>query len=299
KAANHRCLIFSQYARNLEILADALSFRGYKYEHLDGSTKAEDRFQSIENFQSPGSDIFCFLISTKAGGQGLTLTAADTVIFLDSDYNPQNDLQAAARCHRIGQDKPVKVIRLLAEHTIDNVIRKRAEGKLKLSDFVLDDNSGSLSANVLREVLLSNLAELNKVPDCSVAYSTLLTDEYFIEQIGKTDENEHWINESIDQPAKKDDEEESAEVEFFPRSSPISKVSKEDENIFDKLKADLSNSDTVVTKAVRIAASGKKDSQSAADKEEQLKQRRDAAKARREALEKKKLEEKMKLWKDN
>uniref|UniRef100_A0A914Y798 Helicase n=1 Tax=Panagrolaimus superbus TaxID=310955 RepID=A0A914Y798_9BILA len=142
KAANHRCLVFSQYSRNLEILADALSFRGYKYEHLDGSTKAEDRFQSIDNFQRPDSDIFCFLISTKAGGQGLTLTAADTVIFLDSDYNPQNDLQAAARCHRIGQNKPVKVIRLLAEHTIDNVIRKRAEGKLKLSDFVLDDNSG-------------------------------------------------------------------------------------------------------------------------------------------------------------
>ena len=82
-----------------------LHILGYKYEHLDGSSKPEDRFQSIENFQKPDSDVFCFLISTKAGGQGLTLTAADTVIFLDSDFNPQNDLQAAARCHRIGQDK--------------------------------------------------------------------------------------------------------------------------------------------------------------------------------------------------
>lgn len=77
---------------------------GYNYRRLDGSVRAEERFAAVNRFQA-NSDIFCFLLSTRAGGLGLNLTAADTVIFLDSDFNPQNDIQAAARCHRIGQMK--------------------------------------------------------------------------------------------------------------------------------------------------------------------------------------------------
>lgn len=72
---------------------------------MDGTTKSEDRLKAVENFQRSGSDVFAFLLTTKAGGLGLNLTAADTAIFLDWDFNPQNDKQAAARCHRIGQDK--------------------------------------------------------------------------------------------------------------------------------------------------------------------------------------------------
>lgn len=77
---------------------------GYNYQRLDGSVRAEERFAAVNRFQT-SSDIFCFLLSTRAGGLGLNLTAGDTVIFLDSDFNPQNDIQAAARCHRIGQTR--------------------------------------------------------------------------------------------------------------------------------------------------------------------------------------------------
>lgn len=80
------------------------SLLGYDYQRLDGSVRAEERFAAVNRFQT-SSDIFCFLLSTRAGGIGLNLTAGDTVIFLDSDFNPQNDIQAAARCHRIGQTK--------------------------------------------------------------------------------------------------------------------------------------------------------------------------------------------------
>lgn len=79
-------------------------FKGYSYERLDGSVRGEERYAAINRF-STNSGTFCFLLSTRAGGLGLTLTAADTVVFIDSDFNPQNDLQAAARAHRIGQDR--------------------------------------------------------------------------------------------------------------------------------------------------------------------------------------------------
>lgn len=79
-------------------------FVGYSYERLDGSVRAEERYLAVNNFNND-SGTFVFLLSTRAGGQGLNLTGADTVIFFDSDFNPQNDLQAAARAHRIGQQR--------------------------------------------------------------------------------------------------------------------------------------------------------------------------------------------------
>ncbi|XP_037530300.1 chromodomain-helicase-DNA-binding protein 1-like [Nematolebias whitei] len=99
----HRILLFSQMTRMLDILQDYMEYKGYSYERLDGSVRGEERNLAVKNFSS--KEIFVFLLSTKAGGVGMNLTAADTVIFVDSDYNPQNDLQAAARCHRIGQNR--------------------------------------------------------------------------------------------------------------------------------------------------------------------------------------------------
>lgn len=101
----HRVLLFSQMTRTLDILQDYMEYRGYSYERLDGSVRGEERNLAVKNFSS--EDIFIFLLSTKAGGVGMNLTAADTVIFMDTDFNPQNDLQAAARCHRIGQNRPL------------------------------------------------------------------------------------------------------------------------------------------------------------------------------------------------
>lgn len=154
----------------------------------------------------------------------------------------------------------------------------------------------SLSTNDLKEILLSDLTELNKVPDCTEAYTDLLTDEYFVSQIGKTDENGHWINEVFEKSGKKVDE--SGEVDFFPRTNPITMLSKDDENTFDKLKAELSNSDTVITRAVKTAPTSSKNA-SNSDAEEKREQRRAAAKAKREEQERKREEAKMELWKEN
>jgi chromodomain-helicase-DNA-binding protein 1 len=102
KEDGHRVLIFSQMVRMLDILTDYMSYRGYLFQRLDGGTGSEARKKSMEHFNSPGSNDFVFLLSTKAGGLGLNLATADTVILFDSDWNPQNDLQAIARAHRIG-----------------------------------------------------------------------------------------------------------------------------------------------------------------------------------------------------
>ena len=82
-----------QMVRMLDILAEYMSLRGFQFQRLDGSTKAELRQQAMDHFNAPGSDDFCFLLSTRAGGLGINLATADTVIIFDSDWNPQNDLQ--------------------------------------------------------------------------------------------------------------------------------------------------------------------------------------------------------------
>ncbi|CAK6956184.1 chromodomain-helicase-DNA-binding protein 1-like [Scomber scombrus] len=138
----HRILLFSQMTRMLDIIQDYMEYRGYSYERLDGSVRGEERNLAVKNFSS--KDIFVFLLSTKAGGVGMNLTAADTVIFIDSDFNPQNDLQAAARCHRIGQNRPVKVIRLLARDTVEEILYSRAVSKLQLTNTVIEEGRFSL-----------------------------------------------------------------------------------------------------------------------------------------------------------
>ncbi|KAK0060448.1 chromodomain-helicase-DNA-binding protein 1-like isoform X1 [Biomphalaria pfeifferi] len=169
KAGGHKVLIFSQMTRVLDILQDYLGYRDYCYERLDGSVRGEERFLAVQNFNA-NEDTFAFLLSTKAGGQGLNLTAADTVIFVDSDFNPQNDLQAAARAHRIGQDRPVKVIRLIGRNTVEEIILRRAEAKLKLTEKVIknrafaaksEDTTLSHNAEELQEILKFGLDNLN------------------------------------------------------------------------------------------------------------------------------------------
>merc|ERR1711871_1926372 len=109
KAAKRKVLIFSQFTTMLDILEDYIRHRGWlNYCRLDGSTKWQDRHSQMERFQAD-PDCFVFLLSTKAGGLGINLTAADTVIIYDSDWNPHQDNQAQDRCHRIGQTKGVAV----------------------------------------------------------------------------------------------------------------------------------------------------------------------------------------------
>ena len=130
-------LIFSQMTRMLDILEDYCNERGYKYCRIDGDTSLDDRENMINEFTKPNSDKFLFLLSTRAGGLGLNLMTSDTVILYDSDWNPQVDLQAMDRVHRIGQTKPVLIYRLLCENTIEEKILERQAMRLKLDSLVI------------------------------------------------------------------------------------------------------------------------------------------------------------------
>uniref|UniRef100_A0A8C0KRD9 Chromodomain helicase DNA binding protein 8 n=1 Tax=Canis lupus dingo TaxID=286419 RepID=A0A8C0KRD9_CANLU len=142
KAGGHKVLIFSQMVRCLDILEDYLIQRRYLYERIDGRVRGNLRQAAIDRFSKPDSDRFVFLLCTRAGGLGINLTAADTCIIFDSDWNPQNDLQAQARCHRIGQSKAVKVYRLITRNSYEREMFDKASLKLGLDKAVLQSMSG-------------------------------------------------------------------------------------------------------------------------------------------------------------
>ncbi|GMF65012.1 unnamed protein product [Phytophthora lilii] len=133
----HKVLIFSQMVRVLDIIEDYLRYCGHLYERLDGNIRGNDRQAAVDRFVKPEYKRFVMLLSTKAGGLGLNLTAADTVIIFDSDWNPQNDLQAQARAHRIGQTHSVKIYRLITRKTYEMHMFHKASLKLGLDKAVL------------------------------------------------------------------------------------------------------------------------------------------------------------------
>jgi hypothetical protein len=138
KANGHRVLLFSQFTSMLDILEDYCELRGYSYVRLDGETNRVKRRLDVRRFNAPKTSLFIFLISTRAGGLGLNLASADTVILYDSDWNPQVDLQAMERAHRIGQRKPVRVYRLVCRGSVEERIVLRAEKKLFLNAMVAE-----------------------------------------------------------------------------------------------------------------------------------------------------------------
>ncbi|KJA19167.1 hypothetical protein HYPSUDRAFT_144090 [Hypholoma sublateritium FD-334 SS-4] len=137
KEKGSRVLIFSQMSRVLDILEDYCLFRGYKYCRIDGSTAHEDRISAIDEYNKPGSEKFIFLLTTRAGGLGINLTTADVVVLYDSDWNPQADLQAMDRAHRIGQTKQVYVFRFITEGSVEERMLERAAQKLRLDQLVI------------------------------------------------------------------------------------------------------------------------------------------------------------------
>ena len=139
KAGGHKVLIFSQMIRVLDLLEDYLLCKKYLYERIDGRVRGTARQTAIDRFCRADTDRFVFLLCTRAGGLGINLTAADTVIIFDSDWNPQNDLQAQARCHRIGQNKPVKIYRLICRNTYEREMFDKASRKLALDRAVLQN----------------------------------------------------------------------------------------------------------------------------------------------------------------
>ncbi|KAF8161419.1 SNF2 family N-terminal domain-containing protein [Crassisporium funariophilum] len=136
KAGGHRILIFTQMTRILDILEIFLNFHGYLYLRLDGATKIEDRQYITERFNADPR-IFCFISSSRSGGVGINLTGADTVIFYDSDFNPQMDRQCEDRAHRIGQIRDVHIYRFVSQHTVEEAMLRKANQKRSLDDLVI------------------------------------------------------------------------------------------------------------------------------------------------------------------
>ena len=138
KAAGHRILMFFQMTAAMTILEDYFKYRNFLTLRLDGSTTGEERERRMDLFNSPDSPYFIFLLSTRAGGLGLNLVSADTVIIFDSDWNPMMDLQAQDRAHRIGQKKVVSVYRLVTNSPVEEKILSRANEKLNMSELVVE-----------------------------------------------------------------------------------------------------------------------------------------------------------------
>ncbi|XP_071878921.1 SWI/SNF-related, matrix-associated actin-dependent regulator of chromatin, subfamily a, containing DEAD/H box 1 [Bombus fervidus] len=163
KEEGHRVLIFSQFTMILDILEEYLTIRGRTYLRLDGSTPVTDRQYLINQYMEDES-IFIFLLSTKAGGLGINLTAADTVIIHDIDFNPYNDKQAEDRCHRVGQKRPVSIIRLLSEATIEEGIYEIAQDKLHLEQQITgeEENESTDKKSVLKLLKMTLGLDHNK-----------------------------------------------------------------------------------------------------------------------------------------
>jgi SWI/SNF-related matrix-associated actin-dependent regulator of chromatin subfamily A member 5 len=154
KDRDSRVLIFSQMTRLLDILEDYLMYRGYQYCRIDGNTGGDERDASIEAYNKPGSEKFVFLLSTRAGGLGINLATADVVILYDSDWNPQVDLQAQDRAHRIGQKKEVQVFRFCTENAIEAKVIERAYKKLALDALVIQQGRLAEQKTVNKDELL-------------------------------------------------------------------------------------------------------------------------------------------------
>lgn len=159
-STGHRVLIFFQMTAIMDIMEDFLRFRGIKYLRLDGSTKPDDRSVLLREFNKPDSEYDVFILSTRAGGLGLNLQSADTVIIYDSDWNPHQDLQAQDRAHRIGQKVEVRILRLVTEKSVEETILSRAQSKLEINGKVIQagkfDNQATADE---RELLLRAMLE--------------------------------------------------------------------------------------------------------------------------------------------
>ncbi|XP_014396354.1 PREDICTED: chromodomain-helicase-DNA-binding protein 1-like [Myotis brandtii] len=232
----HRVLLFSQMTQMLDILQDYMDYRGYSYERVDGSVRGEERYLAIKNFgQQP---IFVFLLSTRAGGVGMNLTAADTVIFVDSDFNPQNDLQAASRAHRIGQNKSVKVIRLIGRDTVEEIVCRKAASKLQLTSAIMEGGHFTLGARkpaVDADLQLGEILKFGLDKLLSSEGSTV--DEIDLESILGETKDGQWISDALPtaEEGSREQEEGKNHMYLFEGKDYSKEPSKEDRKSFEQL----------------------------------------------------------------
>ncbi|GBM00120.1 Chromodomain-helicase-DNA-binding protein 5 [Araneus ventricosus] len=180
----HRVLIFSQMTKMLDILEDFLEAEYYKYERIDGGITGAQRQEAIDRFNAPGAPQFAFLLSTRAGGLGINLATADTVIIYDSDWNPHNDIQAFSRAHRIGQSNKVMIYRFVTRASVEERITQVAKKKMMLTHLVVRPGLGSRS-NTMSKQELDDILRFG-------------TEDLFKDEGDKEDEI-HYDNKAIDE----------------------------------------------------------------------------------------------------
>uniref|UniRef100_A0A4W4EMC9 DNA helicase n=1 Tax=Electrophorus electricus TaxID=8005 RepID=A0A4W4EMC9_ELEEL len=232
KEGGHRVLIFSQMTKMLDLLEDFLENEGYKYERIDGGITGAMRQEAIDRFNAPGAVQFVFLLSTRAGGLGINLATADTVIIYDSDWNPHNDIQAFSRAHRIGQNKKVMIYRFVTKASVEERITQVAKKKMMLTHLVvrpgLGSKTGSMSKQELDDILKFGTEELfkdegegeNKEEDSSVIhYDDKAIDRLLDRNQDATEDtelqsmNEYLSSFKVAQYVVKDEEDEEEEVQ--------------------------------------------------------------------------------------
>ncbi|KAJ6126789.1 hypothetical protein N7523_002401 [Penicillium sp. IBT 18751x] len=156
----HRVLIFSQFLENLDVVEDFLHGLGLNYGRLDGRLSAKDKQQQTDQFNQPNSPMFAFLLSTRSGGVGINLATADTVIIMDPDFNPKQDMQALSRAHRIGQQKPVLVFHLTTRASVEEKIMLKGKKKLALDHVLIDRMEADEDEENLESILQHGAASL-------------------------------------------------------------------------------------------------------------------------------------------
>ncbi|GMH82355.1 hypothetical protein TrST_g12559 [Triparma strigata] len=168
RVGGHRVLIFTQMTQVITIMEDYLAYRGYDHLRLDGSTSAEEREKRMYRWNSPDSPDFVFLLSTRAGGLGLNLASADTVIIFDSDWNPTADAQASDRAHRIGQRQEVRIFRLVSKKSVEEKIVETANAKNAMNTLVVEAgkfDSAEVKDKETESLRQSMMKSLLEVPD--------------------------------------------------------------------------------------------------------------------------------------
>lgn len=212
QATGHRVLMFFQMTAIMDIMEDFLRYRGIMFLRLDGTTKSDDRSELLRLFNAPDSPYFMFLLSTRAGGLGLNLQTADTVIIYDSDWNPHQDLQAQDRAHRIGQKNEVRILRLISSNSVEEKILERAKFKLDMDGKVIQagrfDNKSSENE---RDTMLRVMLETAEAAETLEKDQEDMDDEELNEILARSDKELEDF--------KKMDEERSREAPYGYRTS--------------------------------------------------------------------------------
>lgn len=232
KEQGHRVLIFSQMTKMLDILEDFLEGEGYKYERIDGGITGTIRQEAIDRFNAPGAPQFVFLLSTRAGGLGINLATADTVIIYDSDWNPHNDIQAFSRAHRIGQANKVMIYRFVTRNSVEERVTQVAKRKMMLTHLVVRPGMGGKGANFtkqeLDDILRFGTEELFKEDEGkeeAIHYDDKAVGELLDRSKEGIEQKESWANEYLSSfkvasySTKEGDNEEEVDTEIIKQEA--------------------------------------------------------------------------------